>query len=344
MCLATAGFLLTVDCSAAQDRLIVGGKASDLPSLPGEARTESRDALAVDDGTIALRERGFDDTLGVRLDGYQAYSPSVAVEKGWLVNSRLAVGGVYTVGSGSTELLLNGVYAPRQDFRVQLSASQLRADSLASSYNGDRKTVLQTGYLSSVRKRWDKSRLRPELSAAIFAARAAGAAHQDVAVDGLETGTLAGSMVKLAIGSMQRERVELSYRTQSVVYDNPHTVYWRERQVSSSVDYARTFDDCSQFRGRYSGGPDMSEAELRYERGAFSIGLMQTMSNEYSDSAIRVGYTVSLGRGGQSSTRCSIASGRTSPFRNLVDAVTIRSPYLPEETLVRTAESRDAPG
>ena len=330
-------------CSAAQDRLMLGGQA-ELPSLPGEQRGEDADAIAVDVDSIVLRERGFDDTLGVRLDGYQASAPSGALEKGWLVNSRLGVGGAYTLRSGASEMVLNGVYAPRPDVRIRLSASQLRADSAASSYGGDPKTVLQTGYLASIKKQWPKSRVRPEAGFAVFSSRAAGAGRQDPAVDGLEMGTLGGYMFRLEARAVARERFALSYQAQSTVYDHPLTTDSRERQAYASVDYARTLDDCSQIRGRFSAGPGLSEADLRYEKGAFSIGLLQTRTDDYSDQAILVGYSISLGRSGQRSSSCSAEPDAATPFQALVDAATARSPYLPSESLTRTATLKDAPG
>jgi hypothetical protein len=330
-------------CSAAQDRLIMGGDTGGLPSLPGERRSEESDALDVDTGTIALRERGFDNTLGLRLDGYQAGAPSIAVEKGWLVSSRLGVGGTYTMSDGSSELLLNGVYAPRHDVRIQLSASQLRRDDFAA-LNGDPKTVMQTSYLSSIRKRWAKSRIHPEAAFAVYTSRAVGAGRWDSAMDGLEMGTMAGAMLKLAARSIQRERIEVSYRTQRVVYDSALAADSRDTQALASLDYVRTFDDCSQIRGRYSAGPGVAEADVRYESGAFSIGFLQTSSGDYNDKAIRFGYAISLGRGGKRSAACAAESGSPSPFRTIVDAATLRSPYLPSETLTRTGDIADVPG
>lgn len=334
---------LPLSCAAAQDRLIMGDEAGELPSLPGEQRGEKNNGLAVDNGTIALRERGFDNTLGVRLDGYRAYAPSIAVEKGWLVDRRLGLGGIYTVSGGSSELLLNGVYAPRHDVRIQLSASQLRRDDFGT-FSGDPKTVMQTSYLSSIRKQWGKSRIQPSAAFAVFTSRAAGTGRQDSAVDGLEMGTLAGAMLKLAAISTQRERVEVSYRMQRVVYDNTLAANSRYTQALASVYYARTLDDCSQFRGRYSAGPGFMAADVRYESGGFSIGFLQTTTEDYSDKAIRLGYAIPLGSGGRHGAACASAPGTPSPFRTIVDAAITRSPYLPSETLTRTVDVRHTPG
>ncbi len=332
-----------VACIAAQDSLVLGGEAGELPSLPGEQRLTDTDAVDVDTESIVLRERRFDDTLGLRLDGYQASAPSVALEKGWLVSNQLGLGGAYTLRSGASELVLNGVYAPRPDVRIRLSASQLRANGAASAYGGDPKTVLQTGYLSSIRKQWAKSRIKPEAGFAIFSARAAGAGRQDPSVDGLEMGTLAGYMFKLAAAPASRERFALSYQAQRVVYDQAMTAYSRESQASASIDYTRTLDDCSQISGRFSAGPGLSEADLRYEKGAFSVALLQTRTDDYSDRAILFGYAISLGRGGQASAKCGEPGG-AAPFQALVDAATERSPYLPSESLTRTATLKDTPG
>ena len=71
--------------------------------------------------------------------------------------------------------------------------------------------------------------------------------------------------------------------------------------------------------------------------------MLQTRTEDYSDRAIRVGYAVSLGRGGQGSLRCGAEPVEATPFQAIVDAATERSPYLPTESLTRTARLKDAP-
>jgi hypothetical protein len=334
-------------CAAAQDRLLMGGDDADglaLPSLPGEQRAEKFDALKVDAGTIALRERSFDDVMGVRLDGYRALAPSIALEKGWRMSEELGIGGAYTVRSGASELLLNGIYAPRQDVRMQLSVSQLRADRVATYTGSDAKPVLQTAYVSSVNKQWGKSRFLPEAGFALFSARAAGADRQTMAAEGLETGSMAGYMLKLAARPMYRARLELSYQTQDVLYGFSPAAYAHDSQASASVNYSQSFDDCSQIRGRYTAGPGVAEADLRYQWGAFNVGVLQTRNNSYSNTAIRLGYSLPLGASRPATGNCSAAPTASSPYGAIVDAATSRSPYLPKAPLTRTVAPDDLKG
>jgi hypothetical protein len=340
---AVALVACSVPCSAAQDRLIMGGDAGDLPSLPGEQRGEEADAVNVDTGSIGLTDRSFDNVLGVRLDGYQELAPAVVLEKGWLVSRKLGVGGVYTVQSGSSELVLNGVYAPRRDVRIQFSASQIRMDGVMSDLGGNDETLVQTGMLSSVRKQWTKSRVLPEAAFAVFTARAGGSRRREATLSGIEMGTNAGYMLKVAAMPMVRARVEVSYQGQSTTYDNPLTAHWRDSQASASVNYAQSFDDCSLIRGRFTTGPGVSRTDLRYEKGAFSVGFLQSRSDDYQDRMLQFSYSLALDSGRRPVAKCEHIAGAPTPFRAIVDAATTRPSYLPSEPLTRTVSADDVP-
>ncbi|HEX8886434.1 MAG TPA: hypothetical protein VF797_18255 [Noviherbaspirillum sp.] len=331
---------------AGQDRLIMGGEglAAELPSLPGEARAEQADALHVAPESIALRDGAADGMVGMRLDNYRDDLPSLSLEKGWLVSNNLAMGGAYTVRSKASELVLNAVYATRPDARILLSVSQLRAADAAYAQNGDARTVLQTSYLSSFRKQWGKSRMLPEAGMAIFVSRAAGADRRSTSSDGLEMGTLAGAMLRVAARPMLRTRVELSYQAQSTVYDNPLTAYDRDRQASGSLDYSHTFNDCSRLHGRYTGGHGLSKTDLAYEKGAFRLGFLQVRGAEYSDNRVQLRYSLPLGRARHVETVCDGSPAAPSGFRTMVDAATTRSPYLPSTPVTRTLPATEVPG
>lgn len=341
---AIALLLLPIACLASQDRLVVGEETGELPSLPGEERAEQADVLHVAPESISLREAAFDGIAGVRLDGYRDDLPSISLEKGWLVSAKLAMGGAYTVRSKASELVLNGVYATRPDMRILLSMSQLRAADAAYAQSGDARTVLQTSYLSSVRKHWRKSRMLPEAGMTVFVSRAAGADRRSTASDALEMGTLAGTMLRLAARPMLRTRVELSYQAQSTVYDNPLAAYARDRQASGSLDYSHTFDDCSRLHGRYTGGHGLSKTDLAYEKGALRVGFLQVRGADFSDHRVQLRYSLPLGRARPTHAACEPSPAVPSPFRTMVDAATSRSPYLPSAPVTRTLPATEAPG
>ena len=238
---AVALLLVPMLCHAVEDRLIMGGEglSAELPSLPGEARGEQTDALHVAPESIALRDGAADGMVGMRLDNYRDDLPSLSLQKGWLVSNRLAMGGAYTVRSKASELVLNTVYATRPDARILLSVAQLRASDAAYAQNGDARTVLQTSYLSGFRKQWRKSRILPEAGMTVFVSRTAGADRRSATSDGLEMGTLAGTMLNLAARPTLRTRLELSYQAQSTFYDQPLAAYARDRQASGSLDIPR---------------------------------------------------------------------------------------------------------
>jgi hypothetical protein len=343
---ALALALLPLACHAAQDRLIMGGGADtdSLPSLPGEQRAERATPVKVDTGTIALRERSFDDVLGVRLDGYRALAPSVVLERGWLMSEELGVGGAATVRSGASELVLNGVYAPRRDVLLRLSVSQLRAGRIATGGGAEQETVQQTAYVSSINKQWSKSRYLPEAGFALFSARADGIDRQTMASEGLQTGSMAGYMVKLAARPMQRARIELSYQTQDVLYGYNPADLSRDLQASTSVNYVQSFDDCSQIQGRYTAHPGVAEADVRYQFRGFNVGVLQTRGSSYTNTAVRIGYSMPLGAVKPAPVNCAAAPSAASPFGAVVDAATARSPYLPKAPLTRTVAPEDLRG
>jgi len=343
---AVALLLVPMLCHAVEDRLIMGGDglSAELPSLPGEARAEQTDALHVAPESIALRDGAADGMVGMRLDNYRDDLPSLSLQKGWLVSNRLAMGGAYTVRSKASELVLNTVYATRPDARILLSVAQLRASDAAYAQNGDARTVLQTSYLSGFRKQWGKSRILPEAGMTVFVSRTAGADRRSATSDGLEMGTLAGTMLNLAARPTLRTRLELSYQAQSTVYDQPLAAYARDRQASGSLDYSQTFNDCSRLHGRYTGGHGLSKTDLAYEKGAFRLAFLQVRDAEYSDNRIQVRYSLPLGRARHVDTVCDGSPAAPSSFRTMVDAATTRSPYLPSAPVTRTLSATEAPG
>lgn len=343
---AVALMALPIVCHAGQDRLIMGSEGVEvgLPSLPGEARAEQADALHVAPESIALRDGAADGMTGMRLDNYRDDLPSLSLEKGWLIANDLAMGGAYTVRSKASELVINAVYATRPDARILLSMSQLRTADAAYAQNGDARTVLQTSYLSSLRKQWGKSRMLPEAGMTVFVSRTAGADRRSTTMDGLEMGTLAGTMLKVAARPMLRTRVELSYQAQSTVYGNSLTPDARDRQASGSLDYSHTFDDCSRLHGRYTGGHGLSKTDLAYEKGAFRLAFLQIRAADYSDNRVQLRYSLPLGRARHVDAVCDGTPAAPSRFRTMVDAATTRSPYLPSAPVTRTLSSAEAPG
>lgn len=313
------------------------------PSLPGEERANARGAVAVDAGNITIRDRAIHNTLGVRLDGYTAVKPSVAIENGWLLRSDLGVGGAYKFRNDYADLLFNGVYAPRRDVRIQLSLSQLRSgEAFAVPQSRDLITVLQTSYVASIRKLWDKSRVLPEAAISIFTARAADPGKRDMGTQQLEMGTLGGYMLNIAARPAYHSRIELGYKSQSTAYDHPLIDVLREKQSVRSIDYSRLFDDCSRINGRYSTGAGANQVNLQFERRGFTVGLLQSRTAQGTDNMIRVGYSQPLGGSGPRHASCDGKPVAPTSLQALVDSTISRSPFLPSQPLARFAALKTA--
>lgn len=312
------------------------------PSLPGEERANPKGAVNVDAGNITIRDRAPDNILGVRLDSYQAIKPSVALENGWLLRNDLGVGGAYVFRNDYSDLLFNGVYAPRKDVRFQMSVSQLRSGEGFSMPNSrELQTVFQTGYLFSVKKIWDTSTALPEAGVTVFTAKSANPHSQANAAPWLEMGTLGGYMLNLAIRPTYSSKVELGYKAQSVSYDYAMAES-HEKQMLSNVGYSQVFDDCSRMNGRYSTGAGTDQVNLQFEKLGFIVGVQQTKTANNTDRAIRVGYSQSLGGSGPKSPTCMGTPIAPTGLQALVDATTARPTFLPNQPIAKFAALRPA--
>lgn len=334
---------LSLSASAAVSPEPVYEMGREPPSLPGEERANPKGAVAVDAGNITIRDRAPHNTLGVRLDGYTAIRPSVAIENGWLLRSDLGVGGAYKFRNDYVDLLFNGVYAPRRDVRIQLSLSQLRSgEGFAVPQSRELITVLQTSYVASISKLWGKSRVLPETGISIFTARAADPSKRDTGAQQLEMGTLAGYMLNVAARPAYHSRIELGYKSQSTVYDHPLIDVLREKQSVRSIDYSRVFDDCSRINGRYSTGAGANQINLQFERRGFTIGVLQSRTVQGTDNMIRFGYSQPLGSDGPKPASCSGKPIAPTSLQALVDSTISRSPFLPSQPVARFAALKTA--
>jgi hypothetical protein len=315
---------------------------ADLPSLPGEERANPKGAVNVDAGNITIRDRAPDNILGVRLDSYQAIKPSVALENGWLLRNDLGVGGAYVFRNDYSDLLFNGVYAPSNDVRFQMSVSQLRSGEGFSMPNSrELQTVLQTGYLASIKKIWNTSDALPEASVSVFTAKSADPRSQTNALTHLETGTLGGYMLNLAVRPTYHSKIELGYKAKSVAYDYAMAEP-RQKQMQSSVGYSQMFDDCSRVNGRYSTGAGTDQVNLQFERRGFVLGMQQTKTASNTDRAIRVGYSLPLGGSGPKYPICMETPIAPTGLQALVDATTARPAIIPNQPIARFAALRPA--
>lgn len=313
-----------------------------LPSLPGEERATPKGAVNVDAGNITIRDRASDNILGVRLDSYQAIKASVALENGWLLSNDLGVGGAFVFRNDFSDLLFNGVFAPSTGVRVQMSVSQLRSGEGFSMPNSrELQTVLQTGYLASIKKMWNTSAALPEAGMTVFTARSANSPSQTSSASQLEMGTLGGYMLNLAIRPTYQSKVDVGYNAQSVTYDYAMAEP-RQKQLQSSVGYSQVFEDCSRVNGRYSTGAGTDQVNLQFERRGFVVGMQQTKTANNTERAIRVGYLLPLGGSGPKFPTCIGTPIGPTGLQALVDATTARPAFLPNQPIARFAALRPA--
>jgi hypothetical protein len=315
---------------------------AELPSLPGEERANSKGAVTVDAGNITIRDRAPHTILGLRLDSYQAVKTSVAFENGWLLRNDLGVGGAYVFRNDYSDFVFNSVYAPSKDVRIQLSISQLHTGEGFSIPNSRTlQTILQTGYLASIKKIWATSTVLPEAGVTVFTAKSAAPHSYTNMAHRLEVGTLGGYMLNLAVRPSYQSKVELGYKTQDLIYDYAMAEP-RQKQIQSSVGYSQVFGDCSRVNGRYSTGAGTDQINLHFERRGFVIGMQQTKTANNTDTAIRVGYSQPLGSPLAKYASCMETPIAPTGLQSLVDATTARPGYLPNHPIARFAALRPA--
>jgi hypothetical protein len=327
-----------------------GDAWSDLPVLGGQP-ANGPEYIGINAESIAVGAHGNANTWGAQLDGYQGVRPSLQIEQGWIVNDKLGAGGKYTLGSGYSEVLLNGVYAPVRDLRVQLSAAQMRSKkNFLSASSDESQAVLQTGYLLDIQKKWKSDHVLTEAGVAIYTANASDAdagklaprtdangAQADNGSQGrLATGTLGGYMLNLALQPTQRSDIGLIYKREHVVYHFAGNTLNTSSHSSASISYTQSFRDCSLLDSRFSKGLGQHQVDLRFEKDNWNVSVSRRRSADHSDTSLQVGYSISLGGSDERPTKCDAPPDSSPTFESVIDTTTARPHHLPKEPLART--------
>jgi hypothetical protein len=328
-----------------------------LPELPGE-NSLAPATLDMDAKSIAVGETTYVDTWGATLGGYREADPTIAIQQGWLLNDTLGAGSVYTFHSDYTEAMINGVYAPQPDLRIQLTASQMRSKThlIASSGGGGAQTVLHTSRLLDVQKKWQHGGVLSEAGVAFFSADAkprnakeepgpASTDMQDTSAgrpDRLATGRLNGYALNLVLQPSYWSSIRMAYERKDISYHGAGSRSATDTQASGSIEYAHSFKNCSALHGRYSRATYSDEMNLHFNEGNWNLGVVHTRTDSYRDTALQVNYSMQLGGANRAATKCTPQPDAAPSFETIVDTTTARPERLVQEQLVK-AESAALP-
>lgn len=325
---------MTLLCMGAQAACAVPALAKDsiqrpvkpvqsLPNLHANEATPGH--FQLDDYRAAIGYDERDKKWNARIDGYLHDHRSLGLDYGTLLSERVGAGVTLTHRDDYSEVLINGIYAPQEDVRLQISSGQQRnaADPFASP---DSSGVLQNSYLVGVRRQWDEQPLSPDVGVAAYTVEASGSRNDHSA----DAGNMQGYMLNLSIQPTPQTRIEwrhdLGRLTQRFDEDER-----RDRSAAANrIGYLHQFDNCVRLHGRLSAGAQSGRLELGLARKRWNIGVARTEDNNGGDMSVRVGYRIPLGGARSNPRSCKPELETTRPFRPMVDVVKARPEQLPQ--------------
>lgn len=318
------------------------GLEHSLPDLPG-AEESAPGHFSLDEQSATL---GYDSRLqkwSATLDEYSYLNPGLKLDYGMLLTSEFGAGATLTHHTGYSELLVNGVYAPRRNLRLRLAGGQLRAASEDASSNA----VMQNSYLIDVKKNARSGKLLSDFGLSAYTVRAndadgadysgVSAFDEDEMVEGDvdsgagAAGRLDGYSLNLGLQPTPYSRIELRRERTHFTYRYGDGIRGGDYRDVNHVRYSQYLSNCARFQGRFSAGADSGRIDLSLAKSRWNVGVSRSVDSSISDTAVQVGYTIPLGQSRSGSDEC------TSParaFGALVDATVIRPSLLPSGPIV----------
>jgi hypothetical protein len=321
-----------------------------LPELPGADNAApahfdlNQQRAIVGYGTRAQR-------WGAKLGEYANLNPSFKVDYGQLLSSTFGAGAAFTHEQAYSEMLVNGVYAPKRNFRLQLTGSQLRASNHYSATSGDNvNSVLQNSYLLDLKRYWDQGKLLSDVGLATYVVEANSAVAADMPAlrnigfpdageDHLARpalGRLDGYMLNLGLQPTPDSKIELRRELGHLTYYPAAGARSEEQLLSHRIKYSHYFDNCMRFQGGYSTSAAYDRLDLKVAKNNWIINLSQTQDGYGNATAVQIKYSLSLDGPKTSVKDCrpQPESGRT--FERIVDAAVKRPHLFPHEPLTKT--------
>jgi hypothetical protein len=329
-----------------------------LPDLPG-ADEAAPGHFLLDEQSA---EFGYDSRFrkwGAKLDEYSYLNPSFTLDYGMLLTSKFGAGASLTRHIGYSEVLVNGVYAPKRNLRIRLANGQLRtSNDYVSASGGPSNAILQNSYLVDVRRKAGNGRMLPDFGLTAYSVRANGSDPTaeyaenrsdlsaltddgmldavDVDSSSLAAGRLDGYMLNLGLQPTPHSRLELRRERTHLRYHFGDGNGGDEYRDVNHIRYSQYFSNCARLQGRYSSTENFNRLDLKLAKNRWSVNLSQALDSDSRDTAIQVAYAIPLGRSRGGSRDCGSRLATARAFEPLVDATVAWPDQLPRAPLAES--------
>lgn len=311
-----------------------------LPDLPSTDTVRTHFNLAEQGAALGYQSRH--EKWDARLYREGTLGPSFNLDYGQQLSSHFGAGGSYTLQSDYSEMVLNGIYAPKKNVRLRVAGSQVRSTAYQEFLNGGRDPVLQNGYLLGARKYWNKYVLLSDLGITAYAVEAnagsRGASEEFDAgtafPESLAPGRLEGYLLDLGLHPTPQSRLRFRRESGQLSYYFDSRGRQDERLASSEIRYSQHFDSCVQLQAGYSMATDSERMDVGLARNNWNLALSHLQSGSGSDMSLRIGYALPLGGKPADAKRCRVRLASQPFFEPIVDASVKRPQQFPRSPLL----------
>jgi hypothetical protein len=320
---------------------------SNLPNLPGgDAARPATFNIAEDSAAIGYETRF--EKWGAKVDQYMDVNPALSMDYGLQLTNSLGAGGMLTRRNEYSEVVLNGIYAPKPNLRFRMTGAQLRAstDTFSIPSSAD-SAFMQNSYLFGAKKFWNKYEHLTDMGVTAYSVEASAPSSTrysltpaaDEMDDGelrpatLAPGRLNGYMFNMGLRPTPQSKLELRHEVGILTYRFTSTGRRYEQLVSNRVKFSQYLGNCIRVQGGYSASTDFDRLDLKLTKNNWNVRLSREQEGNNIDMAVHLGYVIPLGRSTRRAAHCAIAPEQTPSFEPIVEAITQRPQQIPREPL-----------
>ena len=305
-----------------------------LPDLPTPGKEPAY--LILDPKLVSVGFKSKTQKWGIRLDEYRSATPSLTLDYGTLLTESLSMGGNLSYKGDHSEALLNTVFAPAQNIRIELTVGELRGyGACPASACG---ITVQHSYLLGLKKYFDKR--STESSVGVFAYDIESDSGQrdsalSTAADNaapLMPVRMHGYILSLGLQPNTRSSMDLRHSWGEVTYYTHDSQPQQHVLAAGGVKYTYHFDNCALLQGRYGSSPHAGRLNIGIAKNQWSVSLSHASSAVGDDAVLWIGYAIPLGTGMRKAGECGSSNPRL--FSSLVEAAANRPAQLPRAPLV----------
>ena len=324
-----------------------------LPELPGED-VSAPGHTDLKGKSLSLNYDSMQQKWRASIDEYKSSNPMFMFDYGLRLTDELAAGGRVTHQREYSEVLVNGVYAPRPSLRFTVSGGQLRpnSDYVSESANNGYNALLQNSYLLDVKKYWSKDSLVSDVGISTYVVEANGKSNaskttntvnssmdmsdtESMYLDTPALGKKSSLVFNLGLHPTADSRVEWRRERGRLNYYVGDEIKDREYLMSSRFKYSHNIDNCTQLQGRYRSSDNYDRMNLGIERNNWNFSISRTRDDGVADTGFQIGYKIPLSGSLSSVSNCKQKPESAPSFSPILDTSTSRPDLFPRDTLVK---------